>query len=192
MGEKITFFKNFIQQPSRVGAVAPSSKALVKMMIESFEWSDISHVIEYGPGTGVFTEAIVKNIEDGATFFAIEQSTEMVAATKQRCPSAQVYCDSVTNVRELCKRESIDKVDAIVSGLPWASFPSSLQHEIMGSITEVLRPGGKFATFAYWQGLALPAGQRFASKLRDTFSIVERSPTVWKNLPPAFVYRCVL
>ena len=62
----------------------------------------------------------------------------------------------------------------------------------MQTMTQVLRPGGTFATFAYWQGLALPAGQRFASRLRSTFSRVQRSPTVWKNLPPAFVYRCTL
>ena len=51
-------------------------------------------------------------------------------------------------------------------------------------------PGGQFATFAYLQGLLLPAGQRFKDKLAQSFSKVEKSPTVWRNLPPAFVYRC--
>ena len=50
--------------------------------------------------------------------------------------------------------------------------------------------GYVFTTFAYLQGLLLPAGQHFKRKLSDYFSQVRRSETVWFNLPPAFVYRC--
>ena len=192
MGEKLTFLKTFLQQPSNIGAIAPSSVGLVSTMIESFDWENVQSAIEYGPGTGVFTERILKTMQEGTHFFAIEQSATMVEATLQRCPEVKIYQESVTNVQELCLKESIQNVDAIISGLPWASFPDDLQNEIMQTMTRVLRPGGTFATFAYWQGLALPAGQRFASRLRSTFSRVQRSPTVWKNLPPAFVYRCTL
>ena len=192
MGEKLTFLKTFLQQPSNIGAIAPSSAGLVSMMIESFDWENVQSAIEYGPGTGVFTEGILKSMQEGTHFFAIEQSATMVEATLQRCPEVKIYQESVTNVQELCSKESIQSVDAIISGLPWASFPDDLQNEIMQTMTQVLRPGGTFATFAYWQGLALPAGQRFASRLRSTFSRFQRSPTVWKNLPPAFVYRCTL
>ena len=36
----------------------------------------------------------------------------------------------------------------------------------------------------------IPAGRRFRGQLNESFSHVESSPTVWRNLPPAFVYRC--
>lgn len=192
LGEKLTFLKTFLQQPTHIGAIAPSSPDLVRTMVDSFDWDQIHAAIEYGPGTGVFTEAILKKIHPEANFFAIEQSKEMVEATRQRCPNAKIFQDSVTNVQEICHQQSLKSVDAIISGLPWAAFPDVLQTEIMDSMLKVLRPGGTFATFAYWQGLALPAGKRFGRRLRETFSRVERSKTVWKNLPPAFVYRCVL
>jgi phospholipid N-methyltransferase len=99
--------------------------------------------------------------------------------------------DTVTNVAQLCRQQSMDRVDAIICGLPWASFPPSLQSDIMDAMLEVLVPGGQFATFAYWQGVILPAGLRFHRRLRGTFSSVHRSRTVWRNLPPAFVYRCI-
>jgi phospholipid N-methyltransferase len=54
----------------------------------------------------------------------------------------------------------------------------------------VLPPGGQFVTFAYLQGLLIPAGRRFGKLLGDYFSEVRKSPTVWRNTPPAFVYRC--
>ena len=43
---------------------------------------------------------------------------------------------------------------------------------------------------AYLQGLMFPNGQRFRRLLGEVFRGVEISPVVWKNIPPAFVYRC--
>jgi len=191
MGDTATFLKSFLRHPTQVGAIAPSSPGLVEAMVEWFDWENARGVVEFGPGTGVFTEAVAQRLHQHAKFFAIERSAELVATTRQRCPGVTVFEDSVTNVAELCRRESIDQVDAIVCGLPWASFSDSLQTEIMDAMLEVLPPGGQFATFAYWQGVVLPAGVRFSRRLRNTFSSVDRSHTVWRNLPPAFVYRCV-
>jgi len=61
----------------------------------------------------------------------------------------------------------------------------------MDAMIDRMVDGGQFATFAYWQGVILPAGRRFSKRLRGSFCDVGRSHTVWRNLPPAFVYRCV-
>jgi hypothetical protein len=50
--------------------------------------------------------------------------------------------------------------------------------------------GGAFATFAYLQGTFLPAGRSFKKRLTKYFSKVVKSKVIWRNLPPAFVYRC--
>lgn len=191
MREQWLFLKTFLRHPTQVGAIAPSSAGLVKMMVDSIDWQTARGVVEYGPGTGVFTAAILPRLNQDAKFFAIERSPEMVSSARQRCPEGDIVQDSVTNVAALCQQRGIAQVDAIVCGLPWASFSDTLQSEIMESMFSVLRPGGQFATFAYLQGLALPAGRRFANHLNQHFSVVQKSPTVWRNLPPAFVYRCV-
>jgi phosphatidylethanolamine/phosphatidyl-N-methylethanolamine N-methyltransferase len=191
MSDTFTFLKNFVRHPTQVGAIAPSSPGLVEAMVEWFDWEKSQNVIEFGPGTGVFTEAVAERLGDDAKFFAIERSAELVQTTRTRCPGVTVVENSVTNVAEICRQESMGQVDAIICGLPWASFSESLQTEIMDAMLEVLAPGGQFATFAYWQGMILPAGRRFSRRLRSTFTSVERSHTVWRNLPPAFVYRCI-
>ncbi len=190
MADTIAFLRTFFRQPGTIGAIAPSSSGLAKAMVESVDWSNTKVAIEYGPGTGVFTEQIAKALKPNTTFFAIEQSPDFAALTRSRVPSIKVYEDSVANVVEICRRESITEVDAILCGLPWASFPERLQRECFDAMLNVLKPGGTFATFAYWQGLLLPAGLRFRSLLKRTFSEVKYSPTVFMNLPPAFVYRC--
>ena len=69
-------------------------------------------------------------------------------------------------------------------------LPESLQREILNAVLSNLAPGGYFVTFAYLQGLMLPAGMRFRRLLSETFGEVRTSSVVWRNLPPAFVYRC--
>lgn len=190
MSDAWTFLKNFLSHPTQVGAIAPSSESLVRVMTEWIDWDDAKAVVEYGPGTGVFTQSIIQKLKPDARFFAIERSAELASATRERCPGVTVFEDSAANVAELCQRHEVNQVDAIICGLPWAAFSDSLQSEIMDAMMGVLRPGGQFATFAYWQGVVLPAGRRFSGRLHSTFSSVERSPTAWLNLPPAFVYRC--
>ena len=158
MRESLTFLKSFLRHPTQVGAIAPSSPGLVKAMVDWFDWESARGIVEFGPGTGVFTEAVEKVRHTDSVFFAIERSAEMAEVARQRCPDTKIYEDSVTNVAQLCRRESIDQLDAIICGLPWASFSDSLQNEIMTEMLTMLRPGGQFATFAYWQGVILPAG----------------------------------
>lgn len=192
MSDRLTFLRSFIRRPTEVGAIAPSSRGLAEMMVAGIDWAETHAVVEYGPGTGVFTARITELLAPDARFFAIEKSPELAERTRQRCPGVTVYEDSVANVQSLCRRGGIGQLDAILCGLPWAAFPESLQRECFDAILGVLRPGGHFNTFAYWQGVVLPAGRRFQRLLRQTFSEVQRSPTVWNNLPPAFVYRCRL
>jgi phospholipid N-methyltransferase len=159
-------------------------------MVEWIDWSNVRAVVEYGPGTGVFTRQILSQTRPEARVVAIELNPSFVTSLQTRYPDVRLYQDSVANVKAICRNEEIQEVDAIVSGLPWASFSDDLQLELLRATTSVLKPGGQFVTFAYLQGLLLRSGRRFRRQLRDHFSRVERSRTVWMNLPPAFVYRC--
>ena len=49
---------------------------------------------------------------------------------------------------------------------------------------------GAFTTFAYRHGLVLSAARRFRRALHETFEEVLVTETVWRNVPPAFVYVC--
>lgn len=185
------FLRAFFRSSAHVGAIAPSSGELSAILADTVDWSTAKCVIEYGPGTGVVTTEVAKRLPGDTLFFAIERDPKLAAITRKRCPGIEVIEDCVTNVPALCRERGIDQVDAIVSGLPWASFSPELQDAALAATFEVLPEGGSFATFAYWQGLLLPAGQRFKRFLKDHFSTVERSRTAWRNLPPAFVYQCV-
>ncbi len=187
--ELVDFVRQFLARPGITGALAPSSSALAELIVEAAGVAGARVVVELGPGAGVFTEVILRRLAAGATFFAVEINPEFVRATKQRCPDAVVHEGSAEDLPRFLDRHGHRNCDAIVCGLPWASFREPLQDALLGAIVAALAPGGRFATFAYLQGLALPAGRRFRRKLAGHFRTVTRTRTVWANLPPAFVYR---
>ncbi len=185
------FFRAFLRNKSQVGALTPSGDKLADAMVDWIDWSSVKSVVEFGPGTGVFTEKILTKLHPDAKFFAVEQDEHLADITRERCPDATVHTDCVSNIATLCEKEGIEKVDAVISGLPWAVFTHELQKELLEEMKSVLKPGGKFVTFAYLQGMLLPAAQRFRKLLKSEFSDVHQSKVVWGNVPPAFVYRCV-
>jgi phosphatidylethanolamine/phosphatidyl-N-methylethanolamine N-methyltransferase len=172
------------------GAVAPSSSFLARTIVEDLDLTSASAVLEYGPGTGSFTSQIVRQLAPSSRLLAIELNPELARLFRARHPKVALVEDSVANVRAICDRAGIDHVDCIVSGLPWASFTTDMQRRFLDEMMRVLKPGGRFVTFAYVHGVVLPPAKEFARLLPKYFSSVAKSPVVWLNLPPAFVYRC--
>jgi len=183
-------FLEFLKNPKRTGAIATSSRGLARMICSEIGVESASLIVEYGPGTGVFTEEILRIKKPEADFFAIEHSPNLAENFRNKFPGTRLFEDSAENVAAMLKEVGHSHIDSIVCGLPWAAFDEALQDSLLNATLQSLRPGGQFATFAYLQGLLLPAGKRFKKKLAESFSKVEKSPTVWKNIPPAFVYRC--
>ncbi len=187
---KYRFIKEFITQPFVIGAVAPSSKHLAKKMVEGVDLQNAKAVVEFGPGTGSFTDYILPLLNPNCRFFAIELNPTMADLWRSRHPGRTLHQSSVKDVDVLCAQEGIEQVDVIFSGLPWASFGDRLQKDTLDATLRVLKPGGQLITFGYRVGTLLPKGRRFYRRLPKYFSRVERSEYVWRNLPPAFVVRC--
>ena len=111
-------------------------------------------------------------LQPGAEFFAIERDPHFASVTRECCPDVRIVEECVSQEVRLCHEAGIDSVDAILCGLTSAAFSLELQNELLDAMFEVLPPGGKFATFAYWQGLVLTAGQRFRRYLHEHFFVV--------------------
>jgi phospholipid N-methyltransferase len=186
----VSFLREFITRPVATGAIAPSSTFLARTMVEGIGLNTADAVLEYGPGNGAFTQFILNELKPGATFAAIELNPRFAEMFRLRYPDTPLFQDSVANARTICDTLAVESVDCIVCGLPWAAFASSMQMQFLNEMMRVLKPGGRFVTFAYIHGLALPAARRFADLLPGYFSTVSKSSVVWLNVPPAFVYRC--
>ncbi len=189
-GDLLKFLTQFRRAPRSVGAIVPSSGALAEAMIAPIDFAKASTIVEFGPGTGVMTTAIQKRLKPGTHYVGLEINAEFYRTLTLRFPNLRFFNSGAQDVTEILAALGIDSCDAIVCGLPWASLPIELQNRIMAGMLQVLRPGGVFVTFAYLQGLVLPAAGALRRRLKAEFSRVETTKIVWGNVPPAFAYVC--
>jgi phosphatidylethanolamine/phosphatidyl-N-methylethanolamine N-methyltransferase len=180
----------FLRNPTQIGAIAPSSAVLAECITSEIDIERAGSVVEYGVGTGVFTRAILRKLAPEASYCGFEIDPELAARFRRDFPGVNLSTEDVVHAPRVLAEAGIAQADCIVSGLPWAAFPEQTQRRILSSTMAILAPAGHFATFAYLQGVILPAGKRFRRLLDEHFAVVERSRVVWRNLPPAFVYRC--
>ena len=67
---KKEFFSEFLKQGSNIGSVTPSSKFLVKKMVEHIQFKNAKCIVELGPGTGIITLELLKNMPENSILLA--------------------------------------------------------------------------------------------------------------------------
>ncbi|MFJ6080443.1 class I SAM-dependent methyltransferase [Streptomyces sp. NPDC092369] len=177
----------FLRRPLMTGAVAASSQRLARAMTEGIGLEGARLVVELGPGSGVFTDAILRRLAPGARLVAIELNPTLAArlSATRRDTRLTVVTGSATELAATVG----EPVDAVVSGLPWTVMPRERRGRILDAVTHVLAPEGRFTTFAYVHAARTPPARHFAAELACRFDRLERTSVVWRNLPPAFVHR---
>ncbi len=183
---QILFFKEFLEHPTSVGAIIPSSVFLAgKMLGES---KSPRHIVELGPGTGAFTSSALKRFPEAKKYWAFEINPTFRMILKQRFPEIIVMENGAEQAVECLKADS-GTIDLVISGLPFANIPWRINRKIIDATHEIMREGAIFSTFVYFHTYQLPVLRRMRSYLEVKFSKVEVS-LVWYNVPPAFVIKC--
>lgn len=185
-----TFLRAFLRRPLTMGAVTPSSERLGAVLASVVPVSGTPTVVELGPGTGAVSAVIARRLPPGSRHLAVELDPAMVAHLRRAHPDLEVVPGDVRRLGALLAERGVTRADAVVCGLPWALFDDATQTELLAEISAAIGDGGAFTTFAYLHGMALPAAQRFRATLRAAFDEVQVTATVWRNVPPAFVYVC--
>jgi phospholipid N-methyltransferase len=182
--EALTFVKEFIRSPRTVGATWPSSNALAHKMVDKIDFANAGCIVEYGPGTGVFTNLLVSKRSADTKLVLIERNPEfyrMLQTKYEHEVNVFIFHDSAENIRQLLQGLGISKVDYIVSGLPFAALPKATSQHILQETREILDSSGNFITFQY----TLMKMQMFNSYFENI-----QLDRVLVNLPPAYVLRC--
>ena len=136
-------------------------------------------VAEFGPGTGVMTQALIDAglPPDRVTLFEVNPT--FASHLHIRFPGIRVVNAGAQTIAAHCP----DGVAAIISSLPLLSFPPDLCQDIYGAAARALHPSGIIRQFTYGSGPPLPEAIRRTLALQVT-----AGPRIWFNLPPARVY----
>ena len=185
-----TFASAVVRKPATIGAIAPSSTTLARRLAEVVPSHGAPTVVELGPGTGSVSAAIVERLPVDGRAVAIEIDEVLVDYLRRTRPELDVVHGDAAELGTVLAEAGVDRVDAVVSGLPWALLGDETQARIVDQVVEALTPHGVFTTFAYVHALPMSPARRFRSLLRTRFDEVLPTRCVWRNTPPAITYVC--
>ena len=181
---KLSFLLQYLFKPRTVGAVLPSSKYLANKMVAGIDFDNAKCIVEYGAGTGVFTEKILQKRNSATTVIVFEMNDAFYKTLEEKYGSesnVHIVNNSAQNVGAALQTYGIEYVDYVVSGLPFASLPQDVSIHILSETKKYLKPTGAFITFQYTL-LKMDFIGQFFDKIE-----IERE---LKNVPPAYVLRC--
>jgi len=182
--------REYVRAPRAVGAVAPCSPALAREMVSLIDWTRVHTVVELGAGTGAISSLVLASAPADCRVILIERNPRMVSLLRARHSHADVVHGDAQQATSHCRALGVARADVILAGLPWASLAARTQTRCLREIRTLLAEDGTFATYAQVQGLALPAGRRFARRVEAEFEHVNPSRIVWRSVPPSIVYHC--
>ncbi|SFI01975.1 phospholipid methyltransferase [Bradyrhizobium sp. Gha] len=184
MSNTFLFFRALASNPLMVGAIAPSGPVLADLITREVDPSD-GPVLELGPGTGVFTEALLARGVRQTDLTLIESGSDFARVLRLRFPEARVLRMDAARlgVSRLLGNASLG---CAISGLPLLNMSARKVTAILIGVFSLLRNGGALYQFTY--GVRCPVPRRLLDRLGLKASLHGR---VLRNFPPAQVYKIV-
>ncbi|MBY3136077.1 class I SAM-dependent methyltransferase [Rhizobium laguerreae] len=175
------FLLAWLRAPLRIASITPSGPRLAGLMTK--EISPLTGpVLELGPGTGVFTAALLERGIAERDLTLVEYERDFATLLQGRFPDARVLW---VDVRQMWKTAlSGSFFGGVVSGLPLLAMrPEDVRTLLEGCFSN-LRPHGAFYQFTYGPKCPVPV------EILDSLDLVAtRIGWTLRNIPPAAVYR---
>jgi phospholipid N-methyltransferase len=182
-GARLLFARTFLKNPVMLGSVIPSSRFLIKGVLEPIDWARAGVIVEYGPGVGTITGEILKRMRSEAKLIVIEMNPELARFLRETFNDARLVVieGSAANVRKILAEHGYQNADYIISGIPLGSMPVPVRKQIVLETKNVLAAGGAFIVYQFTS--------RVLPELQRVFEVVKRGRE-WLNVLPAHLFFC--
>lgn len=182
-GDRAVFLRSFMRDWRTIGSVTPSSQYLVRAMLDQIDFGRAKRIVEYGPGTGVFTTEIVHRLAPDAQLLTLDTEAHFIDALRERISDQRLIPvrGSAAQIERHIAALGWRGADVIVSGIPYTAMPATLRTTILRASARALAPGGLFTAYQYSPFIRPLLGQLFGSV---------RTRWVPCNIPPAFFFAC--
>ncbi|HXY75971.1 MAG TPA: methyltransferase domain-containing protein [Steroidobacteraceae bacterium] len=181
--DRLLFARNFFRHPLMLGSIVPSSRFLIRQLLEPIDFARARVIVEYGPGVGGITAEILRRMRKDAELIAIEMNPDFVEYLRSAItdPRLQVVKGSAEGVAQVLRRFGHARADYIISGIPFSTIAPPLRERILRSTADALEPGGAFLVYQF--------STRVLEDLKRIFGYVVRrfEPL---NVLPAHLFFC--
>ena len=178
--DTLVYLKTMLRDKN-VASFTPTSAVGIKKVCSNINFNKRNVVVEYGPGTGVFTRYLLDHLSDDSVLILIERNQGFVDILKQTFsdPRLYIYYDSAENVIDLLKKSKVTQADYVLSGIPFSFLPPSLREEIIQKSYTCLRPNGKFLAYQTFFQM-----DRYLKAYLDEYFSVVNTTFCLLNVPP--------
>lgn len=143
------FFQRWLSNPLAVGSIMPSSPGLCALVQKQLGYKSDEIVVEYGPGTGAITRAILDAGVPAERLYSIEIDPELVKYMTHEFPEVTVIHGDVRHSDSLIGSSLVGQVGTVIVGIPMVLLPFEQQQEIIAAIFRILKSGRHFLLFTY-------------------------------------------
>lgn len=171
------FVKSFLADPLGVASIVPSSVQTVHRMLAPIAWRRVRTFVEYGPGVGTFTTAVLNRLPTYGRLIAIDTNAAFIdhLGHSIRDPRFEAVRGSAADVRTILADLRETGADCVLSGVPFSALGPRTGETIVRESARIMRPGACFMAYQIKADIEGP--------LRRHFTTVERA-TQWWNVPP--------
>lgn len=171
----------FLRAPMAVGSPLPSFSHTGDRLLKPVDWGQTRLLIEFGPGIGRFTAAALERMRGDATLIAIDSSERFTNYLRAAIPDPRLRAltRSARDVAAVVEGQGFDRVDCILSGIPFSTLPAGEGEAIVRASRRLLRPGGLFVAYQVKDEIR-PLLERHFIKRGEAYE--------WRNLPPYHLY----
>lgn len=189
LAEYRTFLNTAVRNPRMVGAATPTSASVAATVAQVVPSTGRPVVVELGPGTGSLSDGIHARLPAGARHLGIELGADMVAHLREHKPWLEIVHGDAGDLMRVLAEHRIEKVDAVISSIPWSLLDDHDQSRILGQAAKALTANGAFTALTYLPAERTRNARRFRERLHETFDEV-LTHTTWRNFPPILHYIC--
>ena len=174
-------FREFFKNPLAVGSAFPASHFLVEKMLSPIDWSGMDCVVEYGPGTGIFTRALLDRLPAHARLLAIDTSAGFIHHLRKATADRRLIAvvGSADAVRDIMADHGLGEAGCILSGLPFSTLAPDRAERLMKASALALAPDGRFLAYQMRKAVH-PLLERWFETVETGFE--------WRNVPPCHLY----
>lgn len=178
----IKFMAAWAKDPKGIGAIAPSGEKLAQLITCEID-PNAGKVLELGPGTGVFTKAILARGVKAEDLIAFEADVNMAQLLAPRYPNVRILNEDASN---LARKDYLngEKCSCAISGLPFLIISPRKTMQILIGTFKHLKPHGALYEFTYSPKCSIPRYILDRLGLKS-----ERVYSTFQNIPPASIFK---
>ncbi len=176
-------FRRFLADPLKIAYVVPSSKALVRRVLDKMDFGRTKVVVEFGGGEGCYTRELVKRLAPDARLLVFELDDYLADHLRKQFRHDErvlIYHQDAATFREELQKLGFREADYVISGIPFSYLDPKKKKEILQAVHEGLTSDGQFIVYQVTPELKGHT-RMFAAHEVEYFLA---------NIPPMFIVAC--